>query len=88
MARKKLTMDRVLEVADQTLSDMRILYAELRLFSLRKPDDELENLVKRFGELKNRWANLLTLGHGGAWRFFAESNGVRLPDEDEQNPDE
>ena len=86
MARKKVTMDRVFETANQILDEMRILHAEFRLFSLKNPGEELNNLVERYQDLHNRFANLITLGQDDAWRFFALSNGFVFPP-DEENPD-
>lgn len=84
MARRKVTMDRVFEISSKILDEWRALDAELQLLALQRADEKLDELLRRYEDLQNRFANLITLGQDDAWRFFAESNGYHLPPD--ENP--
>jgi hypothetical protein len=79
MARRKLTMDRVFEVVEKLNNDWLELNDELRIMSLKDPS--LQDLYKRYSELKNKFANIITLAQDDSWRIMAEGNGIKLPEE-------
>jgi hypothetical protein len=76
-------MDRVGEITKKINDDWIKLNHELQQLSMVLKSQDLKDLQKQFDELRNQYANLITLGQKETWIFFAEANGVILPNDDE-----
>jgi hypothetical protein len=73
-------MDRIFEMVNQINSDWTVINDELRQIALRQK--EMRGLSIRYDELREQFANIITLGQDDAWRFFAEANGIDLPEDE------
>jgi hypothetical protein len=80
-------MDRVGEITRHINNDWTELNDLLLLQALKLNSDDLKDLHKRFDILRCEFANLISLGQEETWTFFAESNGVHLPEDDEDSSD-
>lgn len=76
-------MDRVGEITRQINDDWTEFNEELQRLGLVLKSDEIKDLHKKLDALRCQYANLIALGQEETWPFFAESNGVVLPDDEE-----
>jgi len=81
--RKPLTMDRVGEEMKTINGMWTELNIRLHETALVIASERLKQLHAEFDALRNRFAQLVQLAQSDSWPFFAEANGVELPEDDE-----
>lgn len=81
--RKPITMDRVGQITKKINDEWTIINQKLDELTLILKSEALKDIHRELDILRSDYANLITLAQEETYPFMAESNGVKLPEEDE-----